>query len=228
MADNPMKGPGNERLCKAHNRSGQPCQRVAAEGKSVCYLHGGAPGSGRPPIHGRYSKAISGHALSNAYRSAVEDPSLLDLLEPIALLEAALQRTVQRLAERDTPDFRERCLSMLEQAQEATARKDLDEARELMGRLKSLLRQGVEEDKALVDMSVQAERLSKRVEAVWGIKLQKRQVLNVQQLGAVISRILQIVSEESTPTVAATIVGRMEREVLQLNMPPGHQEDPST
>lgn len=214
-----MEGQSPHRLCKAHNRSGQPCRRVAAEGKSVCYLHGGAPGSGRPPVHGRYSKAISSHALSGAYKSAIDDPTLLDMLEPIALLEAALQRTVQRLAERDTPDFRARCLSLLEQAQEATARKDLDEARELMGRLRSLLRQGVEEDKALSEMSVQAERLSKRVEAAWSIKLQKRQVLNVQQLGAVIARVLQIVSEESTPVVAATIVGRMEREVLQLSSP---------
>ena len=211
-----METPIPQRLCKAHNRSGQPCRRVAASGKAVCYVHGGAPGSGRPPIHGRYSKAISSHALSDAYKSAVDDPTLLDMLEPIALLEAALQRTVQRLSERDCPDFRARCLALFEQAQEATAQKNLDEARELMGRLRSLLRQGVEEDKALSEMSVQAERLSKRIEAAWSIKLQKRQVLNVQQLGAVIARVLQIVAEESTPVVAATIVGRMEREVLQL------------
>lgn len=32
------------------------CQRWAAVGYTRCRLHGGAPGSGRPPIHGRYTR----------------------------------------------------------------------------------------------------------------------------------------------------------------------------
>lgn len=32
------------------------CQRWAAVGHTRCRLHGGAPGSGRPPTHGRYTQ----------------------------------------------------------------------------------------------------------------------------------------------------------------------------
>jgi hypothetical protein len=43
--------------CGARARStGQPCRRWAAIGSHRCKFHGGAKGSGRPPIHGRRSE----------------------------------------------------------------------------------------------------------------------------------------------------------------------------
>lgn len=42
------------RRCGAKARStGQPCRRWASIGSARCRFHGGAPGSGRPAIHGR-------------------------------------------------------------------------------------------------------------------------------------------------------------------------------
>lgn len=42
--------------CRAHCRiSKKPCGQPAMRGRPVCRLHGGA--GGRPPIHGRYTKA---------------------------------------------------------------------------------------------------------------------------------------------------------------------------
>ena len=44
------------RRCGAKARStGEPCRRWATIGYPRCRLHGGAPGSGRPIIHGKYS-----------------------------------------------------------------------------------------------------------------------------------------------------------------------------
>jgi len=59
---NPMDTP-NTRQCGAKTRSGEPCRRNPAPGKTRCRLHGGAPGSGAPKgelngnyKHGRYSR----------------------------------------------------------------------------------------------------------------------------------------------------------------------------
>lgn len=208
--------------CKARSKTtGKQCQRPAVGGKEVCYYHGGAPGSGRPVIHGRYSKALKRSALSDAYRTALEDAALLDLREPLALMEAAVQRSTERSADMDTPEFRQRALELFEAAQAAGRDKDTNGFRENMIRLGELLRQGVDEDKALLHMTTQAERLARRVEAAWQVKLQRKQVLNVQQVGAVLARILDIVTEEVAPAVATVIIHRMEHEVLELpNSPP--------
>jgi hypothetical protein len=52
--------------CGAMARStGKPCRKWACHGKTRCRLHGGARGSGRPPIHGRRSVQTkrNGHLL---------------------------------------------------------------------------------------------------------------------------------------------------------------------
>lgn len=42
--------------CGARARStGEPCRRWASIGHTRCKFHGGAPGSGRPVLHGRFS-----------------------------------------------------------------------------------------------------------------------------------------------------------------------------
>jgi len=54
--DDLLHPPHVSQRCGAHTRStGQPCRRWAAIGSHRCKLHGGANGSGRPPIHGRRS-----------------------------------------------------------------------------------------------------------------------------------------------------------------------------
>src|SRR5215218_2966446 len=46
-----------KQLCGAQTRSGEPCRRPKARGRSRCRLHGGAPGSGAPSgeRNGRYT-----------------------------------------------------------------------------------------------------------------------------------------------------------------------------
>lgn len=51
----------NAPRCGAHaRRTGQPCKNPAVRGKKRCRMHGGKS-TGRPVIHGRYTKkAIEG------------------------------------------------------------------------------------------------------------------------------------------------------------------------
>lgn len=59
-----MRNPIEETACPLHvsqrcgakaRSTGQPCRRWASIGHTRCKFHGGALGSGRPPIHGRRS-----------------------------------------------------------------------------------------------------------------------------------------------------------------------------
>lgn len=211
--------------CSAKSKhTGSQCKQSAEPGWTVCRFHGAY--GGRPPTHGRYSKALNSTNLSQAYRAAIEDQSLLDLKEPLALLEACLQRTSERVALADTPEFRKRAYDKYQEIRDRLRSGDQSSASALLIELGDLLRDGVEEDRAVSELSVQAERLAKRVEAVWQIRMQRRQNLNMQQVGVLIARVLEIVKEECPPAIAQNVVNRMEVQVLKLSAQ-GHDVEPA-
>lgn len=77
--------------CKAKAKgSGERCKNKATEGYEVCRIHGGATGTGRPPIHGRYSVTRRA-GLQEKYQHFFDDPSVGDLRPELALLRATLQ-----------------------------------------------------------------------------------------------------------------------------------------
>ncbi len=210
-----MSCPRCKAKCKATQ---QQCKRLASIGKTVCRMHGGAKGSGG--LHGlksgRYAKSLLHSTLSAAYASAVNDKELLDLKEPIALLEACLQRTGERVAQADTPEYRRRALELYQASMDANAEGNHTHAGEMLRELGKLLRDGVSEDRAISELSVQAERLSKRIEGAWNVKLQRKQVLTIQQFGILMARILEIVRHEAPLPVAVQICSRVEGEVMRL------------
>jgi glucans biosynthesis protein len=67
MSDYPMHRAAR---CGAKTRKGTPCQAPAIRGKARCRMHGGKS-PGRPPIHGRYSKATVERR--RAWRRALRD-----------------------------------------------------------------------------------------------------------------------------------------------------------
>lgn len=89
-----------EMVCGAKTRKGAPCQRPAGwatqhAGEGRCKLHGGGDGTGRPPIHGRYS--IKGRAaLQDKVEQFYNDPAAGDLRSELALLRALLQDYLDR------------------------------------------------------------------------------------------------------------------------------------
>lgn len=78
--------------CTARSkRTHERCKAPAVVGKHVCFHHGGAPGTGRPIIHGRYSKALAGHPeILERYERHRDDPKLMETLNEIALLRGKL------------------------------------------------------------------------------------------------------------------------------------------
>ena len=75
-------------LCQ--NRAGYKTPHV---GEGRCWLHGGARGSGRPAIHGRYAMSQP-RSLAEEAEKLRADPDLLDAEEQAALLKAILRRQV--------------------------------------------------------------------------------------------------------------------------------------
>jgi len=93
------------------NRTGKPCRQPVVPGKQVCHYHGGAPGSGGQPTHGRYSRAARQLPEVLAfYEEYKTDPDLMEIANEIALLRALVARHLesygeQAFAGRSLPGF---------------------------------------------------------------------------------------------------------------------------
>lgn len=99
MAKKPHDG-----KCGKKNRQGLPCSMPAGwgtdhKGKGACKLHGGAT----PIKHGLYSKYAE-HTLGKRIVELLEDPDLLDLKRPVALVQALMEKLLADAAAAGTID----------------------------------------------------------------------------------------------------------------------------
>ena len=81
-----------------------------------------------------------------------------------------------------------------------------------LGQLGELLESGVEDDRALDLLARAAERLARRQEKAWSIRLDAATALNARDLVAVLSRFADIVLEETNKQ--ARVIRRVDAEVL--------------
>lgn len=88
-----------DRVCGAKTRSGKPCRKRAVRGMRRCRNHGGASlvGIANPNWkHGRYSSYLPRN-LAKRYREAVTDPSLVSVVDELALVVARQQCLLEQL-----------------------------------------------------------------------------------------------------------------------------------
>jgi len=201
--------PGDEpdRCCAKAKSTGKRCGKGVVPGRRVCRLHGGL--GGRPPSNGRYSEGLG--RFREAYQRARDDPALMDLRETLALMDVAVQRAAQRASESDVPDFRQRALALFERVRGAVSPEEAARTLNLLG---DLLREGIRDDEALDHLARAAERLSRRQEKAWSIRLDAATALNARDLTAVLSRFADIVLEEVPKDAAARVIRRIDGEVL--------------
>ena len=201
--------PGDEpnRCCAKSKQSGERCKKPVVPGRRVCRMHGGLGGA--PIKHGRYAKGLG--RFRDAYQESRQDESLLDLRETLALLDINVQRAVERLGEKDTPRFRERAQELYN-----LARSSADPATQAryLSDLGELLEAGVEDYKALEELAKAAERLARRQEKAWSIRLDAATALNARDLTAVLARFADIIVEECPKDAAARVIRRVDGEVL--------------
>ena len=201
--------PGDEpkRCCAKSKTTQKRCGRSVVPGRRVCRYHGGL-GGGKVK-HGRYAKGLG--RFRDAYQSALNDPSLLDLRETIALLDVTVQKAVERAAACDSPQFRTSALELYEKAMRSLGSEDGVQA---LNELGELLTKGVAEDGALDELAKAAERLGRRQEKAWSIKLDAATAINARDLVAVMARWADVVLDECPKDVATRIIRRIDAEVL--------------
>ena len=201
--------PGDEpwRCCAKSKTTQKRCGQRVVPGRRVCRYHGGLGGT--PPTHGRYSQALG--RFREAYEEARNDPSLLDLRETLALLDVVVQKAVSRASDADTPAFRKKALDLVGAVEVSEGQEDHGAQ---IGRLKDWLKRGVGEDKALEQLAKAAERLSRRQEKAWSIRLDAANAINARDLVAVLARFADIVLDECDNDAAGRIIRRIDGEVL--------------
>lgn len=97
--DHPVNAEKPHARCGAKTRSGSPCRRAPATGRTRCKLHGGATplGAASPSFKdGRHSKYLPARLLER-YNEAAADPELLNLSAEIALIDARLGEVLGRV-----------------------------------------------------------------------------------------------------------------------------------
>ena len=201
--------PGDEpwRCCAKSKTTQKRCGQRVVAGRRVCRYHGGLAGA--PPTHGRYSKALG--RFREAYELARNDPSLLDLRETLALLDLVVQKAVSRASDADTPAFRKQARDLLGAVEVSVGASDHEDQ---IARLREWLDKGVEEDTALEELAKAAERLSRRQEKAWSIRLDAANAINARDLVAVLARFADIVLDECDKDAAGRIIRRIDGEVL--------------
>ena len=199
--------------CRAMSkRTRNRCGNSVVQGRAVCRYHGGL--GGRPPVNGRYSMAMG--RFREAYESSLDDPSLLDLRETLAVLDVVVRQAAERAGSGDSIGLRERALEMV---RGMSGEEDPEKLGIVLRDLEALLESGMEEDAALEALADAAERLARRQEKAVSLHLDAAQAINARELVAVLSLFADIVLEEAPRDVAAKIIRRIDTDVLGTGTP---------
>ena len=214
----PRQGRCGARLRK---KPGQFCALAPLRDSNRCRIHGGAslrgPASGQFKT-GRFSKYLGG-ALGDAYENSVSNPELLDLKDGIAVLDAIARRAAARVAERDTPRFRERAIELHEKMDEVLegSDPDIEALRKHAADLGRLLNAGDHEDRAMRFLSDSIEKFSKRAEEATKLALAKHAAIPAADLVILFARLAEAVTRTAPRDVAAKVLREMDGLIAPLS-----------
>lgn len=210
------KGPtyedGDEPLrCRAkRTRDGQRCGNRKVKGREVCRKHGGT-NPGRPVKHGRYSKRIP-RLLADGYAEAIQDAeAMIDLSETLAVQHAIVARRMERVDEKDSPEFRKQAVGLFEQMRTASSAEDGIAATKALG---EHLRQGTSEEYALTCLANAVRELALRQEEVWRLRFKSEHAITVKDLVGLIARVVDLARQILPDDLALQFVDRLDREVV--------------
>jgi hypothetical protein len=164
---------------------------------------------------GRYDEAM-GPGLRDHYRVALNDSKLLDLRDPLAAQDAIIVRLMNRLEDKDSPEFRYHALQLSADLVDEirSGGKDINYRAD---KLHEYLERGANEDRALRSIGSQLDRLRRGVVDAWKIKLGKKQAINARDLVQIMGTFLDVVRSETMPSIFTRIAARIDLEVFSGN-----------
>lgn len=191
--------------CTARSkRTGQPCQRPAMTGKTVCYHHGGKSRAGlaAPAFKtGRYSKYLPARLLDR-YEAALADDTLLELREEIALLDARLVDLLSRVDTGEAGGLWLRARAAWEASQSADAATALAARLELA----QLFTDGVADYEAWAAVSALMTQRQRLVESERKRLVEMQQTITVERAMLLLTAIIESVrTHVNDPTAMAAI-----------------------
>lgn len=129
--------------CGAKTRGGGKCKKPGSGVGGRCEIHGGAKGSGRPVIHGRFSKQLP-PKLQAAYDRAEADERLLSLRADAALFEALIQECLPKLLDSsEHAELWENAVAQFDEVTKALTAGDTKQARVSLHLLGQVLKNGL-------------------------------------------------------------------------------------
>lgn len=197
--------------CMGDNKSNRRCGNEPLPDSKYCLVHKHLANYSALK-NGRYSAALG--RLSEAYETARNDASLMDLREPMAAMDAIVQRLMKRLDDCDTMDFRTRARGHLNEYL-AHRRDNPEAAWAAIKTLQELLKRGGDEDRMTNTLVRALQAHQKRIEGAWEIMLARRSVVNANDLVAILARFLDICRTETSRDQYARIVDRADRELMR-------------
>lgn len=160
--------------CGAKTRDGGRCRNKPVTGRARCRMHGGLSAPAGPTHHSwkhgqrsrvfeaRYSGALDGLVIREAYERARQDPKLLQLNEDIALLVAKQQETLEGLRTGESPAAWETLAVLMDRAR-AAADKPIDLAA-VLDAMADVTANGVGEAAIWAEYTERAERIRRLVD----------------------------------------------------------------
>jgi len=206
--------PGSEpwRCCaESKQRPGERCMNKAVAGRRTCHMHGGRA-RGRKPINGRHTGVFN--RLRRVYEEAMNDPTLLDIRESLALLDVIVHKAVERAEALDTPEFRQLALAAYKEVQRCIRKGEEEEARHAISELGAILKRGASEDSAMMAMLRSVQAQANTTLNVWDLRLKKAQVINERDLSIIFMRIHDVIVDNAPPEVAKGILAALENTIL--------------
>lgn len=167
--------------------------------------------------NGRYSGAIP--KFRKLMEESLKNPKLWELQEHLAVLDAAAKHAADRMDELDTPDFRVNMVRLLKRANSD----DEEESDRGLAAATALADRGANEDRAIEAFVSATERLAKRLERAWSIKLDAAQALNARDMVALLARMVDIIVRETNdPEISTRVVTRIDQEIMEGSVGPPH------
>ena len=168
--------------------------RVKAEGLR-CRLHGGASLSGAAsPLYktGRYSKFLP-PMLAERYQEALNDQNLLALRDDIALLDTRINDLVSSIEVGSTNELWKSLREIHTNLKDAVANADADSISDEMKDLNTIISYGQDEAKTWGEIYTLLEQRRKLVESERKRLVEMHQVVTVEQLMILLSRVQEAI-----------------------------------
>lgn len=196
------------RVCGAKTRRGTPCRSTKLYPNGRCHNHGG-PSTGPKTwkAGGRRSRKLAAFLGNVAERMA--DPALLDARDKLAALDEAYEDLLERaLEERDTPSFRDACHEKAKGALDLLREGDPGVQPELAS-LVSMLRRGVQRDRALAEATALADRRISRTVDLRRVMVSEANAIGVQQFRSFAAMTFEVIMRAAGNRLGPAIVSSM-------------------